>query len=166
MQPTPIRHTQLFTYLLLLATREWASFWVKVDTAASRNVLPLHLFRQLYPNCIDKTGYPTGLNESNTRLTAYNGTQIPLFGLLHGPIIWQPGSPSAQPHHINSCWYVQTPLVLPSRGSHHVRDWKLSKWTVLSRSSKTLAWSHSSTSNTQENISIQVYRGPHQKVPR
>ena len=82
-------------------------------------VLPLHLFRHLYPNHIDKTGHPTGLNVSNTRLAAYNGTHIPLFGLLHGPIIWQPGSSSAQPHHINSCWYVaDTPspaiLGLPS----------------------------------------------------
>ena len=42
-----------------------------------------------------------------------------LFGSLHGPIIWQTGSPSAQPHQINSCWYVaDTPgpaiLGLPS----------------------------------------------------
>ena len=43
---------------------------------------------------------------SNTRITAYNGTWIHLFGSLHGPIIWQPGSPSAQPHQVNSCWYV------------------------------------------------------------
>ena len=74
-----------------------ASLCIKVDTGASRNILPLHLFRHLYPNCIDKTGQPTGLNASNTRLTAYNGTQVPLFGSLYGPIIWQPGSPSAQP---------------------------------------------------------------------
>ena len=75
--------------------------------------------RHLYPDCIDKTGHPTGLNVSNTRHTAYNGTQIPLLGSLHGLIIWQPGSPSAQPHQINSCWYVaETPdpaiLGLPS----------------------------------------------------
>ena len=96
-----------------------ASLQVKADTGASRNVLPLHLFRHLYANGIDKTGHLTGLNVSNTRLTAYYDTWIPLFGLLHGPIIWQPGSPSAQPHQINSCWYVaDTPgpaiLGLPS----------------------------------------------------
>ena len=82
------------------------SLQVRVDTGASRNVLPLCLFRHLYPNCIDKTCHPTGLNVSNTSLTAYNGTQIPLFGSLHGPIIWQPGSPNQQPHQIISCWYV------------------------------------------------------------
>ena len=53
-----------------------------------------------------KKSHQTGLNASNTRLTAYNDTWIPLFGSLHGPIIWQPGSSSAQPDHINSCWYV------------------------------------------------------------
>ena len=119
VHPTPMRHTQLFAYLLLLVAREWPHSWVKVDTGESRNALPLHLFRHLYPDCIDKTGYPTGLNMSNTRLTAYNGTQIPLIGLFHGPIILQPGSPSAQPCQINSCWYVaDTPghaiLGLPS----------------------------------------------------
>ena len=96
-----------------------ASLQVKVDTEASRNVLPLHLFRHLYPVHIDKTGHPSGLNASNTWLTAYNGTQIPLFGSLHGLIIWQPSSPSAQPYQIDSCWYVaDTPdpviLGLPS----------------------------------------------------
>ena len=96
-----------------------ASLQVKVDTGASGNVLPLHLFRHLYPNCIDKTGHLTGLNASNTRPTTYNGTWIPLFGSRHWPIIWQPGSPNVQPCQINSCWYVvDTPgpaiLGLPS----------------------------------------------------
>ena len=87
-----------------------ASLQVKVDTVANRNVLPLHLFRHIYPNCTDKTGHPTGLNVSNSKLTAYNGTQIPHFGSFHGPIIWQPGSPSVQPCQINSCWYVADTL--------------------------------------------------------
>ena len=96
-----------------------ASLQVKVDTGASRNVLPLHLFKCLYPNCIDKTGHWPGFNVSNTKLIAYSGNQIPLFGSLHGPITWQPGSPGAQPHQINSSWYVaDTPgpaiLGLPS----------------------------------------------------
>ena len=101
------------------STKEWPHSESNFDTGASGNVLPLCLFRHLYPDCIDKIGHPPGLNVSNTRHTAYNGTQIPLFGSLHGPIIWQPGSPSAQPHQINSCWYVaDTPgpaiLGLPS----------------------------------------------------
>ena len=64
-----------------------ASLWVRVNTGASRSVLPMHLFNHLYPDHINKAGQPTGLNVSNAKLTAYSGTQIPLFGSLHGPII-------------------------------------------------------------------------------
>ena len=106
MHPTPIRHTQLFCLIVSSSNKRMASIQVKIDTGASRNFLPLHLFKHLYPNCIDKAGHPTGLNVGNIKLTAYNGTQIPLFGSSTGPITWKPGSPSAQPHQINSCWYV------------------------------------------------------------
>ena len=95
MHPTPVRHTQLIAYLFPLASSEWPYSQVKVDTGASGNVLPLCLFRHLHPDHIDKTGHPAGLNVSNTRLTAYNGTLILLFGLPHWSIICQPVSPSA-----------------------------------------------------------------------
>ena len=44
---------------------------------------------------------------------------IPLYGALHGPITWQPGSPGTQSHKAHSYWYVtDTPgpaiLGLPS----------------------------------------------------
>ena len=52
------------------SSKGMASLQVKVDTGASGNILPLHLLRYLYPGYIDKTGNPTGLNVSNTRLTA------------------------------------------------------------------------------------------------
>ena len=103
-------HTnEAYTTVLLPASasnKGMASLWVKFDTGASENVLLLHLFRHLYPDHIEKTGDTSGLNVSNTRLTAYNGIWIPLFGSLHGPIIWQPSSPCAQPQQINPCWYV------------------------------------------------------------
>ena len=31
---------------------------------------------------------------------------IYLYGALHGPITWQPGCPRAQPHRVNSYWYI------------------------------------------------------------
>ena len=37
------------------SNKEVASLWVTGDTGTSGNILPLHLFRHLYPNCIDKT---------------------------------------------------------------------------------------------------------------
>ena len=64
-----------------------ASFHIKVDTGG--NVLPLHVFKHLYLNQIS----PAGLIHVSTRLTAYNGSHIPLYGTFHGPITWQPGGP-------------------------------------------------------------------------
>ena len=83
-----------------------ASLQVKVNTGVSGNVLLLCLFKDLYPDGIDKAGHPTGFNVGNTRLTDYNCPWIPLFVSLHGLITWQPGSPGAQPSQIN--------LMLPS----------------------------------------------------
>ena len=70
-----------------------ASLHVKVDTRAGGNMLPLHVFRHLYPDQISPAGLPTGLGHISTRLTAYNGSHIPLYGALHGPITWQPDHP-------------------------------------------------------------------------
>ena len=70
-----------------------ASLHVKVDTRAGGNVLPLHVFGCLYPDQISPAGLPTGLDHVNTQLTAYNGSHIPLYGALQGPITWQPKLP-------------------------------------------------------------------------
>ena len=72
-----------------------ASLHVKVDTRAGGNVLPLHVFRHLYPDQISQAGLPTGLDHVSTRLTAYNGFHIPLYGALFGPITWQPDCPGS-----------------------------------------------------------------------
>ena len=95
-----------------------ASLRVKFDTGGKKCSTTTSLQTPLSWSHWQKS-HPTGLDVSNTRLTAYNGTQIPLFWLFHGPIIWQPGSLCAQPCQINSCWYVaDTPgpaiLGLPS----------------------------------------------------
>ena len=96
-----------------------ASLHVKVDTRAGGNVLPLHVFQCLYPDQISPAGLPTGLDHISTRLTTSNGSHIPLYGALFGPITWQPDCPGTQPHRVNSYWYVtDTPgpaiLGLPS----------------------------------------------------
>ena len=59
-----------------------ASLHIKVDTGAGGNVLPLCVFQHLYPDQIRPAGLPTGLDHVNTRLTAYNGSHIPLYGAL------------------------------------------------------------------------------------
>ena len=96
-----------------------ASFCIKVDTRAGGNMLPLCVFQCHYPDQISPAGLPTGLDQVSTRLTAYNGSNIPLYGALRGPITWQPDHPGSQPHRVNSYWYVaDTPgpaiLGLPS----------------------------------------------------
>ena len=72
-----------------------ASLHVKVDTRAGGNVLPLRVFQCLYPDQISPAGLPTGLNHISTRLTAYNGSHIPLYGALCGPITCQPDHPGS-----------------------------------------------------------------------
>ena len=54
-----------------------SSICVKVNTGAGGNVLPLCVFKHLYPNQISPAGLPTGLDHVNTRLTAYNRSHIP-----------------------------------------------------------------------------------------
>ena len=65
-----------------------ASLLVKINTRAGGNMLPLCVFQHLYPNWISPGGLPSGLDHVSTRLTAYNGSHIPLYSALHGPIIW------------------------------------------------------------------------------
>ena len=78
-----------------ISSQGMASLCIKVDTGAGDNLLPLHVFQCLYPNWISPDGLPTGLDHVSTKLTAYNGSCIPLYGTFCGPIIWQPGGPGA-----------------------------------------------------------------------
>ena len=96
-----------------------ASLCIKVNTRAGGNVLPLHVFRCLYPDQISPAGLPTDLDHVSTRFTAYNGSHITLYGALCGPITWQPDHSGSRPHRVKSYWYVaDTPgpaiLGLPS----------------------------------------------------
>ena len=83
-----------------------ASVHVKIDTGSGGNILPLHLFQQLHPKQTSPDGLPIGLDPVQTKLTAYNGSPIPLYQILCGPILWQPNTPGAQPCMIHSYWYI------------------------------------------------------------
>ena len=83
-----------------------ASVHVKIDTESGGNILPLCLFQQLHPKQTSPDGLPIGLDPVQTKLTAYNGSLIPLYGVLRGPILWQPSKPGAQPCMIHSYWYI------------------------------------------------------------
>ena len=82
------------------------SVCVKIDTGSGGNILPLCLFQKLHLKQTSTDGLSIGLNPVQTKLTAYNGSPIPLYGILHGPILWQPNTPGAQPCMIHSYWYI------------------------------------------------------------
>ena len=54
----------------------------KVDTGAQGNILPIRLFRQMFPEQADQTGRPRDatLKPSTVVLKAYGGTNIPHLG--------------------------------------------------------------------------------------
>ena len=54
---------------------------VKVDTGAQGNILPLRIYKNMFPDNVDENGLPTGTAPSQTKLTAYNGTQISQHGV-------------------------------------------------------------------------------------
>ena len=100
---------EAYTVIILPASassKGTASVCVKIDTGSGGNILPLHLFQQLHPKQTSPDGLPIGLDSVQTKLTAYNGSPIPLYGVLHGPILWQPNTPGAQPHMIHSYQYI------------------------------------------------------------
>ena len=96
-----------------------ASVCLKIDTRSGGNILPLCLFQQLHPKQTSPDGLLIGLDPVQTKLTTCNGSPIHLYGILCGPILWQPNTPWAQPHMIHSYWYIigtpgPAPLGLPA----------------------------------------------------
>ena len=82
------------------------SVHVKIDTRSGGNILPLCLFQPLHPKQTSPDGLPIGLDPVQTKLTTYNGSPIPLYGILSGPILCQPNTLEAQPIMIHSYWYI------------------------------------------------------------
>jgi len=56
-------------------------FKMKVDTGAQGYILPLRIYRSMFPEHIDDYGLPTGTTPTPTKLTAYNGTPIRQHGV-------------------------------------------------------------------------------------
>ena len=101
-------HSEAFTNVTLPAPagvkRHEADIRVKVDTGAGGNILPLRVFRQMYPDRIDQQGLPLGLTQTQTRLFAYNGTRIPQHGALDTWTRWKP--PDHRPRCLRTRWYI------------------------------------------------------------
>ena len=58
---------------------------LKVDTGAPRNTLPLRLYREMFPDNIDKDGNPRSRTNSNTRLYTYNDQELKQYGTVTIP---------------------------------------------------------------------------------
>ena len=89
--------------------------------------MPLHVFAKLLPSCITTDGKPTGLCPCETRLTAYNGSNIPQFGALDTAIEW---TPKGHQHskHLQTRWYVADspgPAILGLRSSSKIGNVQL-----------------------------------------
>ena len=68
--------------------RQTADLKVKVDTGAQGNILPLRIFRRMFPEKLTAEGYPSHgavTPRSNTTLSAYNGSNIPQYGSISLP---------------------------------------------------------------------------------
>ena len=72
-----------------VASEKRASLQCKVDTGAGGNVMPLWAFAKLFPNRLTKSGMPAGLWICNTKLRAYNRTNIPQLSALETTITWK-----------------------------------------------------------------------------
>ena len=101
-----------------IASKKKTSLWCKVDTGAGGNMMPLWAFAKLFSNWLTKTGMPIQLQKCNTKLRAYNGTNIPQLGALDTPITWK-GEETKEVNKMDTAFYVaDTPrpalLGLPS----------------------------------------------------
>lgn len=67
---------------IMLETKNSGTFSVKckLDSGAQTNVMPLRVYKQLYPDNLNKNGNPTGLNNTSIQLSAYGGSPIKQFG--------------------------------------------------------------------------------------
>ena len=84
-----------------------APLHIKVNTGAGGNVLTTpHISTSLSkPDQPSWLAHWPGPHQHQAH-SILNGSHIPLYGALHGPITWQAGCPGAQPHRVNSYWYV------------------------------------------------------------
>jgi len=105
LPPNKRRH-EIFTKLTVPTTegKKRADLIGKADTGSGGNTLPKRLFEKLFPKQLDSEGNPTGLLPTKTRLTAYNGGQVPCYGAIRMQTEWKPKtgpSRSTKP-----LWYV------------------------------------------------------------
>ena len=88
-----------------IGPNQCASLICKVNTGASGNVMPLHIFAKLFPRCITRDGKPTELHLCDTTLMPYTGSNIPQFRTLDTAIEWTPKGHQCS-EHLQTRWYI------------------------------------------------------------
>lgn len=63
----------------------WTNLRGKVDTGAEGNILPLRVFKQIFPRYISPEGVPLKTTPSSSNLTDYNGGRIVQYGTIRLP---------------------------------------------------------------------------------
>ena len=81
------------------------SLWCKVNTGASGNVMPLCVFAKLFFRCVTTDGKPARLHPCDTRMTAYNVSNILQFWSLDTAIEWILKGHQCSKH-LQIRWYV------------------------------------------------------------
>ena len=76
---------EVFTSIGITLRRKPATLKAKVDTGAQGNLLPLRIFRRMYPELLGADGFPKegSTTPTHARLSAYNGSKIEQFGTIN-----------------------------------------------------------------------------------
>ena len=82
---TSVRRDAFADVKTLLHGNRPANLHGKVDTGAQGNILPLRVYKKMYPDDIGKDGLPMSTSPNLETLTAYNGTTIRQYGTITIP---------------------------------------------------------------------------------
>lgn len=77
---------EIYADISVTVKQKTAKLQAKVDTGAQGNILPLRIYKQMYPENIEpKQGIPKQnvLKHTDIRITAYNKTQIHHYGIIN-----------------------------------------------------------------------------------
>lgn len=122
-------------YMLSEATGRPQAIRAKVDCGSGGNVLPLRVYKQLYPDNIDAHGKPMNIEKVHTRMYAYDGGRINVHGAIVASTEWR--KPGRDPKQIRARWYIADtdgPIILGLPSSQKLNVMTLSDGVELQKS--------------------------------
>ena len=84
---------EVITYKQVQRGKTLVNIRAKIDTGVQGNTLPVRMFRRMYPDKLDASGFPRKdcVNNTHATLTASNGTRIPQYGSIQLPCRYDNG---------------------------------------------------------------------------